>query len=181
MQLHATKTFLFWNFSGSSLARLNRVFTDGPWGHMGGGFDLSDGTSEIYEALFGRGFIGPTPLRSLKAWQLRQPERKMAIVYLDLDEEQSEVKRQTCKRMVGTIGYAEFQLVLMGLFERYGLPVPRSPRRVVCSEAWSRILHPEMDLRDRRRRRDDYVNPNSAWRRMLEIKCGFAGFTGPNI
>ena len=113
------------------------------------------------------------PHRPLFRFAEKDGKRKLVVAYTDLDARTSEEKRQVCRAMVGTVGYGQAQLVLMALSERYHLPVPHSPSRVVCSEAVSRILYPQIDLRDARRKRHDMVNPNSAWRRWLEMKCGY--------
>jgi len=168
------RTFLYWLNSGSRFARLIAFASDGPWSHMGGGFELEDGTIERFEALKHQGFNGPKPMQSLLDFVQSDPKRRMAIEYTDLDAEQSVIARDRCKSMVGKVAYGELQLALMGLSERYFLPVPTTRGVTVCSEAWSRILEPWVDLRDRRRHKHDMVNPNSAWRRFLEIKGGYS-------
>ena len=170
----ADRTFIFWVYSGSVLARIAARVGDGPWGHMGIGFNLSNGMQIYYEALFAQGFVGPISISELHNFIIEKPKRKYAIEYTDLNESQSRQKLKACEEMRGTAGYAELQLLAMAMSERYHIPVPRSPRRVVCSEAVSRILSPEIELRDSRRTRHDMVNPSSAWRRWLEIKSGYA-------
>jgi len=174
-------TFIFWEYSDSFIARRAVRIEDGPWGHMGIGFKLLTGEQIYYEALFGKGFIGAKPLIRLQNFVKENPKRKYALEYTDLNESQSQEKLNRCEEMKGTAGYAELQLLFMAMSERYHIPVPRSKNRVVCSEAVSRILYPEIDLRDSRRSRHDMVNPVSAWRRWLEIKNGYGHISAPVV
>lgn len=171
--MKAVRTFIFWVYSDSRMAKLTKFSTDGPFSHMGIGFELTDGSEIYFEALKHDGFVGPKPISSVRKYVAENTARKLVLEYTPLNEDISNRKLIECKKLVGTVGYYSFQLALMGLSERYHFPVPRSPSRVVCSEAVSRIVFPEIDLRDSRRTRHDMVNPNSAWRRWLEIKCGY--------
>jgi len=175
----ALRTFLFWSYSATVPGAVIAFGTDGPFSHMGIGFDLSIKERVYYEALLRDGFHGPRRVEVLCRYIQEKPKRKLVIEYTDFNAETSERKRRQCETMVGQAGYHAVQLVLMALSERYWIPVPRSPSRVVCSEGVSRIVCPELDLRDARRKRHDMVNPNSAWRRFLEIKCGHGSITAP--
>lgn len=176
----AVRTFIFWVFADTRLSRLTRFATDGSWSHMGLGFVMDTGFLCIYEALWAeKGFVGPKPFARVMEFAAENPKRKLALQYTGLDEQTSERKRLVCEASKGVLSYGPWQLAMMGLSERYHVPVPKSERKVVCSEIVSRILQPEIDLRDGRRRTDDHVNPNSAWRRWLEVKTGYGWLNGP--
>ena len=175
----AIGTFLLWVDSGAFGAKITRFGTDGPWSHMALGFQMSNGDELYYEALNKQGFVGPRPLADVRNFVKKNSRSIMALDYTALTSDESEEVRKKCNLMVGTVGYGNWQLALMGLSERYHFPVPHSPKKVVCSEAVSRLLVPFLDLRDRRRVRHDMVNPNSAWRRWMEIKAGFGWVNRP--
>jgi hypothetical protein len=180
--MRAVETFLFWTFHDGVLGRMIAAVTDGPWSHMGVAFSLDSGYVVYYEALIRDGVQGPKPIDRLHAFAARAPKNRFVMVRLDnIGAEQSELKRVACEEMVGNAVYGQFQLATMLLFERYNIPVFNSPHRVVCSELAARIVAPQVDLRDRRRRRFDEVNPNSAWRRFCETSTGYERFTTPVI
>jgi len=177
---YATKTFVYWTYSGDTmLGRLIAWATDGPWCHMGIGFELNNGARERYEALKNSGFAGPKPYETLIEFGEENPKRRMLVAYTDFGTEISEALRQLCRSMVGQLSYNTEQLAFMALSERYRFPVPRSPDRTVCSEAVSRVLEPHIELRDARRKTHDMVNPNSAWRRYVEVRSGYGAVTAP--
>lgn len=175
----ATRTFIFWVDPATRFAALAKFGTDGPWGHMGVGFELSDKSEIYYEALLSEGFVGPKPIARLHRFVAEDDKRKLVVAYTDLDAATSVAKRHVCEGLTGWLGYNSLQLGLMAISERYHIPVPRSPGKVVCSEAVARVLQPEIDLRDGRRVRFDMVNPNSAWRRYLGIRAGYGWVNGP--
>lgn len=146
--------------------------TDGPWAHMGLAFGMSDESGQYCEALMGENVTGPKDVAKLTALQAENSKTRIAFVLLQLTPEECEQKRQLCFAWRGVMTYSKPQLLAMAMFERYGLPVPHSPSRVVCSEFVARVLYPQIDLRDLRRTRFDEVNPNSAWRRLMEIQAG---------
>lgn len=175
----AKRCALFWSFSDeSAVSRLivqvtGRRLADrsDSFSHMGVAFSLSDGTKEYYEALFGRKVAGPTPLAHLTDWREENPRRRrVEIAVLPLPPALCEVKRAIVRSWVGMVGYAQWQLLAMWGAERLRWPVPRSPNRMVCSELAARVAAPEIDLTDRRRPNPDYVNPNSAYRRWVELR-----------
>ncbi len=146
------------------------------WNHMALGFELSDGALVYYESLFGRKVEGPKSLTNLTDWAAESPStRQLAMPNLPLTVDESERCRVMTETWVGTIGYAEWQLVTMWLFERLGIPVPLSPFRVVCSELAARAVKPfRVDLTDAERPTEDYVNPNSAWRKLRVLQAAWA-------
>ena len=56
------KVRCFYTYSGSTLSKLARWATQGPWGHMGIVFEHADGAQEAFEARSQEGFAGPFPL-----------------------------------------------------------------------------------------------------------------------
>jgi hypothetical protein len=155
-----------------------RRLTDGKdrWSHMGVAFKLTDGTEEYYEALFGRPVQGPKPVNNLVDWYFEKRwSRRIELALLPIAPAACENKRRLLKTWVGTVGYAEWQLLGMWAVERLRMRLPKSPNRVVCSELAARILAPEVDLTDARHPTPDYVNPNSAYRRWREIAEGKRG------
>ncbi len=178
--MNATRTLIFWSYvpefwskiivriTGNKLSDKSDHFS-----HMGILFELEDCSFEYYEALFGKGFIGPKPFDKLKQ---KVADSHGDLCWLDtcLKSPESELIRQRCKRWVGTRGYFGWQLILMWWFERIGRHlgwhVPRSPIRVVCSEAVARLVWPFFDLRDPEHNGFDEVNPNSAYRRWRAIE-----------
>ena len=181
----AVRTFIAWVDSALPHGRAISYLTDGPWSHQLIGFELVDGSPVYYESLYKTGFTGPHDLAKLTAWLAKNPARKFVKTFVPIDAAASQAKRLAADRMAGNMGvghqagYGKLQLLLMAAFERYGIPVPASPNHVVCSEAVSRLLCPEIDLRDHRRKSHDEVNPNSAWHRWLEIQAGHGAITAP--
>jgi len=79
---------------------------------------------------------------------------------LPFDEERAYWKLVRCRGKVGTWTYSESQIARMLLWRRLRLPMRRSRNRVVCSEADSRILAPEINLPKYFNLKDhDYVMP----------------------
>ncbi len=154
--------------------------SDGWASHMGVGFELEDGRQVYYESLIKQGFVGPDPIDKLYAYVHSVAAARAIIIDAGLDAQTSARKLSICEANAGTTGYNQWQLASMLMLERYGLPVPHSPNRWVCSEAAARILYPEIDLRDMRRTTFDAVNPNSAWRRWCEIAAGYAQLAPEN-
>jgi hypothetical protein len=172
----ALKTFMFWTYADESWSRAIAKLTDGPFAHMGIGFDVNnDGRVEsvYFEALFHDGWTGPKPVSKLIAFRDGAAGRKLAVAYTKLTPDQSQPKLNACLQAVGVKGYHKWQLVQMLVSERFWIPVRESAERWVCSEGAARILAPELDLRDARRRRFDQVSPNSAFRRWCEITAGY--------
>jgi len=179
--IQATNVWLFWTFSPEAMGPVIARTTDGPWSHMGLGVRLKTAERVYYEALFGKGVTGPKSIGRLRGWVSEKPGRKLCIRETDIMGKDAEIIRQNADDMVGTATYAEWQLAAMLLFERYGIPVPHSPNALVCCEMVSRLIQKHIDLRDRRRKTHDEVNPNSAWRRVLEIELGLDEYNAPPV
>jgi len=142
------------------------------YSHCGVVFEMSDGKIIYYEALFSEGFSGPKPIKKLQA-KIIKNDGRFCFWWLSLDSAVAEQVRLRCENWVGTRGYYAWQLASMWWFERvgrhFGWHVPASPSKMVCSEACARSLFPWIDLRDNDHPRFDEVNPNSVYRRTVEI------------
>lgn len=147
------RCFIYWTRDDRSLVSwLIRRVTGCDWSHVGIGFAFVDSCDNpagcvAFEALFGLGFVGPTPWQDILAWA-KQPGRSiMTEDVIPPSLMMLQEKYALALRLVGALGYAVWQLLAMWGFERLGIRVPRSPRRVVCSEIVARILFPEIELR----------------------------------
>ena len=143
------------------------------WSHAGIIFNLDNGESEYYEALFSEGFVGPKPTTHLIE-KISEKNGKLKILDSGIKEIYCQGIYLQCQSWVGKKGYNKLQLVSMWFFERIGRwigwKIPRSPNKLVCSEAVARLVYPYIDLRDEIRTRFDEVNPNSAYRKFIKIK-----------
>ena len=177
----AIHAFIFWSYDPSSwMAPLTVRITgrrlpdkSDAWSHMGLGFrfECAEDDTVYYEALFSDGFCGPK-----RIWKLMDFEKtggRVGIYPIPIYGAAAADLKKLCNAWVGRKGYYAWQLVSMWAFERFGrflgAHVPRSPERVVCSEAVARLVFPALDLRDDARDFDE-VNPNSAWRKWQQIK-----------
>ena len=172
------KVFIFWSYVPEWWARAivritGRQLPDksDSWSHMGIGFTLQDGKRVYYEAIVGKGFIGPIPIEKLIDKIGQNEKSRLAIKELPIEPYRVLGIYKECRRWQGRKSYSAWQLVRMWFFERLGrwvgIRVRRTPDRLVCSEAVARLIYPPYDLRDEIRRRFDEVNPNSAWRKYL--------------
>ena len=122
--------------------------------------------------MFGDGFTGPTPVETLQD-KIGKSQGRLYYWDTDLDSAVAETIRLRCESWVGTRGYHAWQLASMWWFERVGKHlgwhVPTSEQKLVCSEAVARAFWPWKDLRDKEHKKFDEVNPNSAYRRTIEI------------
>lgn len=172
MQELPIKVLPFWTFSESSkLSRMIARITRSPFSHTGVAFRFADGRTEYFEALLSDGFTGPKDGSKLNAFAL-EPGNHLQMMVLPCTPEQAGAMYDTAMAMNG-MGYNPVQLLFIAIATRYGTPVPRSPKRTICSEAHARILYPFFDIRDIYRRRFDEVTPGSAWVRHLEIRAGY--------
>jgi len=184
------KVWLFWTMDYNEWSsKLIAKMTDGPWSHVGIGFTSDNGKEFFYEAHVKHGFHGPNTMYSLELRNISH-KRTMCKVYLSYPKEAAQAMHKEADRWVKSDdhnSYNTIQLIWMALNERYGIPVPRSPKRMVCSEAVAKLLRfpnslqmngvQVMDLRDKTRPIDDEVTPNSAWARYCEIRCGLGKYT----
>jgi hypothetical protein len=183
---HAVSVFLFFTAADDErFSRATQAACDGPWSHIGIGFTMSDGSRVYFEALLKRGFVGPRPFSGLVKWGLEKHHRFLVVelparLIINPQAIYEDALEMTAK-WSGRHGYHAWQLASMWLFQRYGLPVPGSDGRVVCSEAVSRILaaFSNVDLRDKRRASHDAVNPVSAFVRILAYLQGLENVDAP--
>jgi hypothetical protein len=128
---------------------------------------------------------GDQKFADLVKWSLDKHHRLMVVELPSHLIINAQAMYEDCMAMTqkwaGRRGYFSWQLAQMWLFQRYGIPVRPSPSRVVCSEAVSRILSAFslIDLRDKRRKTHDAVNPDSAWRRVLVYLLGWESIDAP--
>ena len=167
------KVRCFYTFSGSKIAKLARWATNGPWGHMGISFEKDDGSIDCFEARSDEGFVGPFPVQQTAAYVDERGGYFEISKPLDLSTAAVASIHAGTRRMVGNVTYSKMQLGLMFLAERYGIRLPPSPNKVVCSEAVARLLDPHVDLRDCDHSTFDVVSPNSAYWRMCEIQARY--------
>lgn len=189
MSANPRSVFIFWTASPGAFARAviritGRRLPDksDAFSHMGFGFDYAD-HSEYYECLFSQGFTGPKPVDKL--FRFEATGGRLCIMFVpQISPQDAACIKDAADSWVGKKGYYAWQLISMWSFERIGKyigrRVPRSPNRLVCSEAVARLLYPYIDLRDEVRDCFDAVSPNSAYRRFLEIcrdarKCPTTG------
>lgn len=163
------------------LCRQIQRATDGIWGHMLVGFRFEDDTACYFEALLGDGVTGPWPLDRLLAWR-EEPMHRAALVPISdvlSNFTDAEIAYALTRAIfsVGRHSYSAPQILAMRLSERYRLPMWRTEDRTVCSEFVAWVIQGIMDLRDRRRTKLDQVNPNSAWRRVMEERAGYGAVT----
>lgn len=162
----------FWTYKADSrVSRMIADITRSPFSHTGVAFRFSGGRTEYFESLLSDGFQGPKDGAELNKFAATPGNRFQTIV-LPASEEVRSAVYATAMAMRGS-GYNKAQLVWIALSRRYGTPVPRSPKRVICSEAHARILYPFFDIRDIHHRRFDEVTPQTAWIRHLEIRAGY--------
>ncbi|MFO7534722.1 MAG: hypothetical protein R6X19_03405 [Kiritimatiellia bacterium] len=164
------------------LCRQIQRATDGVWGHTFVGFGWPDGSACYFEALLGDGVTGPWPIERVITWQRETPSHRLALIDLPRAWYPGHGLAPAlwlATMAVGQQSYSAPQLLFMGLSERYGLPMWRTERRTVCSEYVAYVLQGVVDLTDRRRRKLDQVNPNSAWRRLAEEMAGLGYHTRP--
>ncbi len=168
----ATDIFVFFCRGEGMLSRAIMRITGGEWSHCGIGFTLLNpdgGTREevYFEALFRRGFQGPRSIKHIYDWKAGDPRRDVIVVRLGVDPAVATAKLVVAQTLVGLVGYAAWQLVGMWAFERFGRSmgwhVPRSRRRMVCSEAVASILYPQIDVTDAHHVRLDEVTPVSLY------------------
>lgn len=164
-----------------TVSRIIQRATDGIWSHMFVAFKLASPDANrvvYYEALLGSGVTGPWPIERLLAWAEDKRTHRYCMLALETGS-QAKMQGALTRAMsaVGKQSYGKTQIVAMALSERYGLPVFRSQDRTVCSEFAAWVVQDIVDLRDRRRRIWDQVNPNSAWRRLAEERAGVGNYT----
>ena len=177
-----------YDFVGNAIAAL----TDGDWSHTGLMIYQPDGVAIVYEAIFSDNAID---CRNAKArfdsFLAEDPRNRLLLVplrpapFLYGAGEVSRVKAYA-DSCVADVSYGRTQLLGMMLAQRFGIPLPDSKTKQVCSEFVSRCLGggdsdteaPVIcDLRDDRHDSYDLVTPDSAKRRLMDILSGYGPFT----
>jgi len=164
---------IFYTFSGSIIAKLAVFATKGPWGHVGIAFEYSDGSIVCFEARSDEGFVGPFPFQDVKDYVNARGGKYFIGKPLEIDTEDVQKIYQKAISMIGSVSYSKGQLGLIFLAERYGLPIRRSPNKIVCSEGVAVLVYPNVDLRDCDHDTVDKVTPNSVYYRDCEIQAGY--------
>ena len=167
---------VFGTWSRSPLSLAIRWVTGGYPSHLGivfhrasVGHGLPVNPGDVYmEAMMGRDVQPPRSCADLIHWWVTKPHRRLAFRALHLDRAGTDMLYQDCLYSVGHVAYSRWQLLQHWFFERIGrrvgIPIPRSPQKVTCSEWVSRELgRVGIDLRDEIRTRHDEVTPHSAW------------------
>ena len=178
--MNPISVFIFWSYvpewwSRAIVRITGRQLSDksDAWSHMGIAFEFSDGSSQVFEALFSKGFTGPESMESIYK-KIKSKNGEIAVIATGIKEIYVEGIYEWCVSQVGKLGYYAWQLALMWFYERIGRwigwKIPKSPDKVVCSEMVARLITPYLDLRDEIRTEFDEVNPNSAWRKWLKIE-----------
>jgi len=174
------RIFIFWSYvpewwSWAIVRITGRQLPDmsDAWSHMGIAFEFSDGSNQVFEALFSKGFTGPESMESIYE-KIKSKNGKIAVIATGIKEIYVEEIYKRCESQVGKLGYYAWQLALMWFYERIGRfigwKIPHSPDKTVCSEAVARLVWPHLDLRDEIRTEFDEVNPCSAWRKWFKTK-----------
>lgn len=148
--------FVFFCWGDAFYSKLISRVTGGP-SHAGIGFYYENRESRYFEALFGKGVVGPRPFTKVKDWFLRSPKtRNIDVIPINgFTPEQCALKLAMAHTYVDTAGYGEMQMLAMYLFYRFGFRVPSTPGRVVCSEFVARLLSPEIELATKDRSYDE--------------------------
>lgn len=163
------RTFLLFTRGEGLLSRAIARITDGHWSHVALGFVRDDNSRCYFESLISEGFIGPKDYMDVIDWADEDERRDFTTIYLPLGPASSARVYQRAEVCDERIGYSVLQLVAIWALIRFGIPVPRSPRRWICSEAVATLLYPELDLRGCGRDTFDSVDPNSIYRRTVQI------------
>jgi len=158
-------------------------FTSPPWHwkgkktatHSSVGFIYDNGYREIYEAREGKSWQGPIPVTKVKRWVKRSPETRRFTMYdipeFHIDAEKAASKKDRCEAMLKMWSYNMLQLPYIAL-GRFFIPITtfRSPNDVVCSEAASMILEPDVPVISLTGRRSvDLVTPRDFEKAMISI------------
>lgn len=161
----AYDVFVFFSCGEGFLSKQIRRITGGSWSHCGIGFETSDGPI-YYEALFSDGFTGPRPLSDLQTWCHTDDRRAIAVLSLNVGQAIATEKLAKSASWVGHVGYYAWQLAAMWAWQRFGWKVPKSPGRVVCSEAVASLIHPEIDVTDAFHAMDE-ITPAFLWQKLI--------------
>jgi hypothetical protein len=135
------------------------VATTWPWrwfkpskvsSHSSIGFIYSDGYREIFEAREGKSWQGPIPVDKVERWVAENKKRRFTMYDIPdnmISIESMSRKYLRCEAMLTVWTYSMMQLPRMGIrhFIPF-LPMKPTPNKVVCSEAATIILGPDVDI-----------------------------------
>ena len=176
------------DFVGNSIAAL----TDGDWSHAGLMVYHTCGIADVYEAIFADGKICKRDAKQrFTAFLAESPHNRLLLIPLHRDvlnygDAEVSLVIEYADSCVADVSYGRWQLIGMALAQRFGLSIPSSPTKQVCSEFLARCLgggdHDEdapiiCDLRDDRHNTYDLVTPDSAKRRVMDIVAGYGAYT----
>jgi hypothetical protein len=171
------------DFVGNAIAAV----TDGQWSHAGLLLFNPDGSAWCYEALFDKGRIVKQEARPrFRSFLRDNKDSQLCIVPVQSETVFIAAALRYAESCVKDVAYGRWQLGAMLLAQRFGLPVPHSTTKQVCSEFLARTLgggdndHGAaliMDLRDTRHTTYDEVTPDSSFRRMMTLAAGYGDYT----
>jgi hypothetical protein len=119
--------------------------------HSSIGFIYEDGYREIYEAREGKSWQGPISVERVQNWVKRSPKTRRFTMY-DIPDYMVDMasalrKRKMCEDKLGVWLYSKMQLGRMGVRKHLKfIPMRPTPNNVVCSEAASIILYPQVNV-----------------------------------
>lgn len=162
-------------------AKLIMSTTEAFWCHTFIRFRFSDRQSRTFESrISSGGFNESNPfdydLHYLKEAGVETNVEAVCVVPLldDPGDPRLPIALTLCKQWSGAKSYPLFQLAAIWLSRRYGLPVPQSSEKLICSEALAVIAFElGVDLRDKWHPNFDSVTPGSAWNNLMAIRAGY--------
>lgn len=119
--------------------------------HSSVGFIFEDGFRMIFEAREPNAWQGPIPVDKVVAWVAREPKKRRFTMYdipeYMIDAAAAQRKYDRSQAMLRVWDYSVKQLPRMGVRKWLPfLPINATPNAVVCSEAATIILGPEVDV-----------------------------------
>ena len=158
---------IFWTYSGSRLSKLVKAAQGGEWTHCGLLFVDKNGNRYAFEARSTEGWVGPYDFAQTENYIHDVGGKMIVSATLPFTEfEAGEAYRRAMDLHETSKPYSYWQLVWIWLANRYGVRVPHSPDKLICSEGTARPLEylgpfPEW-------RHVDAITPISLWRSVTE-------------
>ena len=157
--------------------------TQSHWCHAMIRFRFEDGSYRLFESrIQTRGFAETDPalydLEALAEAGLETDVEAVRFVPIADSDSAHPVSLQEaltrCEQWCGASPYPIWQLAAIWMSHRYGLSVPVSEGKLICSEAVAVIASIlGVDLRDRWHPNFDAVTPGSAWNNLMAIRAGY--------
>jgi hypothetical protein len=139
-------------------------------------FRLEDGRLVIYEAMEGKGWRGPIDFAKVEAWAAEKPGRWVRTFWIPdalISEREADRKLKLCHERLNVWRYSTIQLPRMGIRKYVNLPMKPTYNDVVCSEAGSIMLAPQVDVPMMcRKPSHDYITP-------YQLQCAMEALTMP--